>query len=115
MACSLDVIRDLPIDHLWRIEPGTGREDVRLLKREIGDRVTLWGGVETVNAIVQAPGRHDLCRPAHADPQVDGRRQNLGPPAAHQGRRAEHVRESLSGRGRRHRHRVASHDLEPRR
>ena len=44
---SIEVLRDLPIDHLWGMEPGPGLEDMAFLKREIGDRVTLWGGVET--------------------------------------------------------------------
>ncbi len=48
---SIDVLRDLPIDHLWGMEPGPGREDMGFLKREIGDRITLWGGVETTYTI----------------------------------------------------------------
>ena len=50
---SVGVISDLPIDHLWGIEPGPGREDIAFLKREIGDRITLWGGVESTFIINQ--------------------------------------------------------------
>jgi len=57
---SIDVLRDLPIDHLWGMEPGPGREDMAFLKREIGDRVTLWGGVETTYTLNE--GTPDDCR-----------------------------------------------------
>ena len=57
---SVDVLRDLPIDHLWGMEPGPGQEDMGFLKREIGDRVTLWGGVETTYTLNS--GSPDDCR-----------------------------------------------------
>ena len=62
---SIDVLRDLPIDHLWGIEPGPGLDDMAFLKCEIGDRVTLWGGVETTYTINS--GTPDDCRQAVAE------------------------------------------------
>lgn len=59
---SIDVFVDLPIDHLWGMEPGPGREDMAFLKRQIGNRVTLWGGVETTYTINQ--GTPKDCRAA---------------------------------------------------
>ena len=57
---SIDVLRDLPIDHLWGMEPGPGREDMAFLKREIGDRITLWGGAETTYTLNE--GTPEDCR-----------------------------------------------------
>ncbi|MFH0963714.1 MAG: uroporphyrinogen decarboxylase family protein [Planctomycetota bacterium] len=48
---QIEVTRTLPIDHLWGPQPGSGQEDMALLKREIGDRITLWGGVETTYTV----------------------------------------------------------------
>jgi hypothetical protein len=57
---SLNSIRDLPIDHLWGMEPGPGQEDMALLKRELGGRITLWGGVETTYTLNE--GTPQQCR-----------------------------------------------------
>ena len=57
---SIAVLRDLPIDHLWGLEPGPGREEMAFLKREIGDRITFWGGVETTYTLNF--GTPDDCR-----------------------------------------------------
>jgi len=59
---SVGVLRDLPIDHLWGMEPGPGQEEMAFLKREIGRRVTLWGGVETTITINR--GTPESCREA---------------------------------------------------
>jgi uroporphyrinogen-III decarboxylase len=57
---SIDSLRDLPINHLWGMEPGPGQEDMALLKREIGKQVTFWGGVETTYTLNE--GTPSQCR-----------------------------------------------------
>lgn len=47
-SAQIEVLKRLPIDHIHGLEPGpAGQEDMALLKSEIGDRITLWGGVDT--------------------------------------------------------------------
>jgi hypothetical protein len=48
---QIDVLKTLPIDHIHGLEPGPGQEDMALLKREIGDRITLWGGMDTTYTV----------------------------------------------------------------
>ena len=50
-TAQLETLKTLPIDHIHGLEPGPGQEDMALLKREIGDRITLWGGVDTTNLV----------------------------------------------------------------
>jgi hypothetical protein len=44
---ELKILKHLPVDHLWGVEPGPGMEDMAALKREVGGAMTLWGGVDT--------------------------------------------------------------------
>jgi hypothetical protein len=48
---QIEILRELPVDHVHGLEPGTGQEDMALLKREIGGRITLWGGVDTTGTV----------------------------------------------------------------
>ena len=50
---QLDVLKGMPIDILYDVEPGTGGEDMSLLKRELGSDYTLWGGIDSTTVINQ--------------------------------------------------------------
>jgi len=50
---QIELLKTLPIDHIHGLEPGPGQEDMALLKREIGDRITLWGGMDTTYTVTR--------------------------------------------------------------
>ena len=50
-TAQIETLKTLPIDHIHGLEPGPGQEDMFLLKRVIGDRITLWGGVDTTSIV----------------------------------------------------------------
>ena len=50
-TAQIETLKTLPIDHIHGLEPGPGQEDMALLKREIGNRITLWGGVDTTSLV----------------------------------------------------------------
>gem|GEM_PF-873755 len=44
---QIDLLKQLPIDILYDVEPGMGGEDLGRLKQELGGRTTLWGGIDS--------------------------------------------------------------------
>ena len=48
-----DLLAEMPIDILFDVEPGTGGEDMSLLKRTLSGRTTLWGGVDSTAVITR--------------------------------------------------------------
>ncbi len=58
----LDVFRELDFDILIHVDPVQGRADLPRLKKEIGDRICFWGGVNS--AITLGRGSRDEIRDA---------------------------------------------------
>ena len=48
---QVDVLKELPIDILYDVEPGTGGDDLGILKAELGAKYTLWGGMDSTTVV----------------------------------------------------------------
>lgn len=48
---QVELLKQLPIDILYDVEPGIGGEDLGLLKRELRGLTTLWGGIDSTLVI----------------------------------------------------------------
>ncbi len=44
---QIELLRGMPIDILYDVDPGMGGEDLRRLTDELGDQMTLWGGIDS--------------------------------------------------------------------
>lgn len=53
----LDVLKDIGIDILWGVDPVQGGANLELIKKRIGDRICVWGGVNSAVTLTQELGK----------------------------------------------------------